>query len=106
MKVSGRILEILIYVSARPRDAFSGAQLSKALGISSGTLYPALLKLEKAGMVDGDWELGDPAILKRPRRKFYRVTGVGIRAAEERMSVLSPGFKAATGSTGFGEQSA
>lgn len=44
-----------------------------AIDLEEGTLYPALYRLEKRGLVDAEWgtsELGR-------RAKFYRLTGEG-----------------------------
>jgi PadR family transcriptional regulator PadR len=49
----------------------SGAEISKALRISSGTLYPVLMRLEGAGLLKSHWAYGDPAV--RPRKRIYKV---------------------------------
>jgi DNA-binding PadR family transcriptional regulator len=92
MKINGRSLEILLFLSSRHREKFSGAELSKALQISSGTLYPLLVKLKEASMVEDEWEDGDASELGRPRRKFYSITGMGIIATQQRMEVLDPRY--------------
>ena len=46
-----------------------------------GTLYKALARMERAGLVESRWE--DPASAaaeERPRRRLYRVTGLGEAA--------------------------
>ncbi|MFF2494289.1 PadR family transcriptional regulator [Agromyces sp. NPDC058064] len=68
---------------------FYGFALAKRIadrsGASSltahGTLYKALGRLAERGMVESEWE--DPEIAAtegRPRRRLYRVTGVGAAA--------------------------
>jgi PadR family transcriptional regulator, regulatory protein PadR len=93
MSVTGKSLEILLFLAARQRDEFSGNDISRALGISSGTLYPLLIKLKDAGMVDDRWENDDPADLGRPRRRYYRIQALGIRATEEKLRRLDPGYR-------------
>ncbi len=47
-----------------------------------GTLYRALARMESAGLLESRWE--DPAVAEaegRPRRRLYRVTGLGEAAA-------------------------
>jgi PadR family transcriptional regulator PadR len=44
--------------------------------VPGGSLYPALLRLEKAGHLDADWRAGDGG----PGRKYYRLTTSGRRA--------------------------
>ena len=49
-----------------------------------GTLYKALGRMEKAGLLASHWEA--PAIAaaaERPRRRLYHVTAQGERAAAE-----------------------
>ncbi|MBI2166399.1 MAG: helix-turn-helix transcriptional regulator [Chloroflexi bacterium] len=47
-----------------------------------GTLYPALHRLEKEGLVDGRWQ---PARSGQQRR-YYFITGQGQRALEARQN--------------------
>jgi PadR family transcriptional regulator, regulatory protein PadR len=54
-----------------------GAEISKATGLASGVVYPILARLESAGWIAGRSEEGDPSLLKRPLRKFYRLTRLG-----------------------------
>jgi DNA-binding PadR family transcriptional regulator len=49
--------------------------------IALGTLYKALYRMERAGLVSSRWE--DPQVAadaRRPRRRFYTVTPDGVRA--------------------------
>jgi PadR family transcriptional regulator len=55
-----------------------------------GTLYKALNRMELAGHLASHWE--DPAIAAeegRPRRRLYRVTGVGEQAFADSAAVRS-----------------
>ncbi|MGH8958998.1 MAG: PadR family transcriptional regulator [Acidimicrobiia bacterium] len=46
-----------------------------------GTLYKALGRMAAAGLLESRWEEPDLALAEgRPRRRLYRVTGVGERA--------------------------
>ena len=44
-----------------------------ALQIQQGTLYPALYRLEKQGLIDSEWGTSD----NNRRAKFYRLTATG-----------------------------
>lgn len=44
----------------------------KGLDIEEGTLYPLLRRLEKQGLLESEWEVGEA----RPR-KYYRLSPVG-----------------------------
>jgi len=49
-----------------------------------GTLYKALGRMERAGLLESEWEDPDVAVAEgRPRRRLYSVTGLGKRALRE-----------------------
>ena len=75
-------LKVLAAFSSATEDGLSGAEIAKLTGLLSGTLYPILLRLEQAGWLKSQWEQGDPQVLGRPRRRLYRMTGLGERALE------------------------
>jgi PadR family transcriptional regulator len=52
-------------------------QISKgALEINQGSLYPALQRLEKSGLIASDWGTTD----NNRRARYYRITAAGRRA--------------------------
>jgi PadR family transcriptional regulator PadR len=58
---------------------------SGVLKLKEGSLYPALYRLEAAGMIKGQWE--DSASPRRgPRRRIYRLTQKGLRRLHEARS--------------------
>jgi PadR family transcriptional regulator PadR len=91
--MSSQTLRVLKYMLETPRVGRSGAELSRALKINSGTLYPLLARLEVAGWLMSEWEQIDPAKEARPRRRFYRLTGLGQTSASRELADLqtSPG---------------
>ena len=68
-----------------------------------GTLYPALARLEQAGWVASEWEDIDEAAEGRRRRRYYRLTGEGIVAAQKALEAvaqrLHPGWLPTPGPT-------
>src|SRR5687768_8334240 len=55
---------------------------SGALELKEGSLYPALYRLEAAGLVRGTWE--DAKSTRRgPRRRMYRLTPKGRRRFDQ-----------------------
>jgi len=50
-----------------------------ALRLKEGSLYPALYRLERAGLVRGEWE-GETGGRRGARRRIYQLTGKGARA--------------------------
>lgn len=85
-RMTGPTLKVLVSLLESPRDEMSGADIAKRSKLASGTLYPILLRLEKAGWLESRWETEDPQTMGRPRRRYYRVTGVGARQARAAIS--------------------
>ena len=81
-----RLLQVFLGDPGAPRY---GMQLMKEARVSSGTLYPALTRLERAGWITGENEDIDPAKEGRPARRYYTMTGDGARAAHLELTELS-----------------
>jgi PadR family transcriptional regulator len=61
-----------------------GFDIMDVTGLPSGTVYPALRRLEKAKLIESKWE--DEAAAhreQRPARKYYKLTGAGKTALSE-----------------------
>jgi PadR family transcriptional regulator, regulatory protein PadR len=58
-----------------------GLRLCEQTGFGTGTTYPALDRLMKAGWIEATWE--DPPPPDRPRRRYYRISSAGRAALEE-----------------------
>jgi PadR family transcriptional regulator PadR len=63
----------------------SGYPLARAAQVGYGKAYVILIRLERAGWVQGEWEPPDPLPDDRPRRRYYRLTDTG---REHAMAVL------------------
>ena len=60
-----------------------GFDVMDGTGLPSGTVYPALRRLEKQGLVRSEWEENKVAhAAKRPRRRYYEITESGLEALE------------------------
>lgn len=73
-----------LFLTARSSE-HSGAEIANVTGLASGTLYPILLRCEQAGWLESRWEQVNPKEVGRPRRRLYRITGVG--AAQTRTAI-------------------
>lgn len=67
----------------RPRRELCGADLLKSTNLSSGTLYPILLRFEKYRMLESEWEDVKPEAAGRPRRRLYKITPHGAQVAHQ-----------------------
>jgi PadR family transcriptional regulator, regulatory protein PadR len=99
VRLSERGLRVLRFMIDQPRASRSGAEIAKATKIGSGTLYPLLARLEAAGWFTSQWETVDPREAGRPRRRLYKLTGVGQRRAREALAGLQLGTGAAVWAT-------
>ena len=94
MRLSHQGLRVLkVFLDAFSDDVRAeivGIDVMRAARVSSGTLYPLLLRFEKAGLLTSRWEEGRPEELGRPRRRFYRLTPSGVRLAEDALRELGP----------------
>ena len=73
----------------QPNASWYGLELSDATGLKSGTIYPALARLERVGWLESTWEEVDPREEGRPRRRLYRLTGHGAAAARAMLDELA-----------------
>jgi PadR family transcriptional regulator, regulatory protein PadR len=61
-----------------------GFDIMDATGLPSGTVYPALRRMEAEGLISSQWESEKKAIAEqRPVRKYYRVTRSGSETLEQ-----------------------
>ena len=63
-----------------------GLELAKVAGLPSGTIYPALARLERERWVESERETIDPAVAGRRPRRYYRLTGEGERIARAELA--------------------
>ncbi|HEY2013108.1 MAG TPA: PadR family transcriptional regulator [Bryobacteraceae bacterium] len=81
--------ESLTYIGALVLHAIRsgqryGFQIMAATELASGTVYPALRRLEKSGLIRSQWEKAAVARAEqRPARKYYQVTPDGDEALTE-----------------------
>src|SRR3712207_3383440 len=58
-----------------------GFEIMDMTGLPSGTVYPALRRMEQAGLVRSRWESDHDAVAQqRPARKYYALTREGQQA--------------------------
>ena len=70
-----------------------GFDVMTVTGLPSGTVYPALRRLERDSFVHSRWESEDDAAAhQRPARRYYEITAAGKAAtvaATERYPLLA-----------------
>jgi len=60
-----------------------GFSIMEMAGLPSGTVYPAMRRLERDGLIRSQWERQSIADAEqRPPRKYYRITAAGRATLE------------------------
>src|ERR1700722_11222257 len=72
---------LLTTMLEQPRGWHYGYELSKATGLTSGTLYPLLMRLNDRGLLDSRWQ--EPERTGRPPRHAYRLNSRGLELARQ-----------------------
>lgn len=89
LPIEESILSVALELNNTGDGEFHGFAMAKQLTeagearklIAHGTLYKALSRMEKAGLLESRWE--DPQLAAdegRPLRRLYRITGAGAAA--------------------------
>jgi PadR family transcriptional regulator PadR len=93
VNASRQTRRLLAALAAKPRAWRHGYELSKETGLTSGTLYPSLMRLCDQGLLESKW--GESEGTGRPPRHLYRLTSQGLalaqRSSTESASAPLPG---------------
>jgi PadR family transcriptional regulator PadR len=89
--MTDQTMRLLTAMLTDPTGDWYGLQLSEAANLKSGTIYPALARLEHYGWLESNWEQVDPRTEGRPRRKLYRLTRDGAATAKALVAERSIG---------------
>lgn len=84
--MTAQTLKVLALLLENPTEEWYGFSLIEQTKIKSGTLYPILIRLEKAGWLDSHLEDIDPRVAGRPARRLYVLTGEGERLARSALA--------------------
>ena len=80
--------ELLAVMLRRPRAWQYGYELSKETGLSSGTLYPLLMRLSDQGLLESEWQ--EPERPGKPPRHAYRLTSEGLAFSRAKARLENP----------------
>lgn len=88
VRVTAAVARILAIFLEDPDEPRYGFDLMERTSLPSGSLYPILIRLERAGWIIGDREEIDSSAEGRPPRRYFRLTAEGYPAAQQRVSQL------------------
>jgi PadR family transcriptional regulator PadR len=76
---SKQMLTLVEALAAQAQQWHHGYDLMKETGLSSGTLYPLLMRMADQGLIEAEWR--EPTQPGRPPRHAYRLTAGGMAFA-------------------------
>ncbi|GLW75453.1 transcriptional regulator [Kitasatospora phosalacinea] len=88
IKMTAATAKVIQVFAKDPTAERYGRELMQATGLQSGSLYPILARLERDGVLTSEVEEVDPRAAGRPARRFYTITGEGIKAARQALAEL------------------
>jgi DNA-binding PadR family transcriptional regulator len=71
---------------AEPGTERYGLDIMQTTGYPSGTVYPVLMRLQRAGWLAAHWEQIDPSVAGRPARRWYQLTPEGATTARTELA--------------------
>lgn len=83
LRITDTVARVLRAFLENPDRGIYGFEIMQNCHISSGSLYPILIRLERAGWIALEVEDIDPRTEGRPPRKYYTLTPVGATAARD-----------------------
>jgi len=88
LRLSKSALRLIALFAQDPTQKWSGAEITREIGMGAGTLYPLLYKFETAKWLIPEWENIDPREEGRPRQRYYRLSANGARRAHQALDVF------------------
>lgn len=89
LRVTTTVARVLRPFLDDPKEPRYGLELMKATGLASGSLYPILARLERAGWVRSRRERVNAVDAARPARRYYELTAEGEAAARHELATLA-----------------
>ena len=90
LRITDNVVAIFSTMLERPRKSWYGLEIAKAAGIGNATIYAALTRMKRSGMVRAGWETLGPSELGRPQRRLYSLTAEGARVGTEALANYRP----------------
>jgi DNA-binding PadR family transcriptional regulator len=99
VKMTRTTEDVLAVMLAEPTKRYYGLELTRAAGLKPGTIYPLLARLEEAGWLTSEVETIDPSAEGRRPRRYYELTGDGVREARAALAaaLARPRFRPTLG---------
>jgi len=82
LRLSRQTVQVLEVFLSAPSEWRYGYDISRDIGLKSGTLYPILMRLADRKLLETSWQAVEAG---KPPRHIYRLTSEGLRFARERL---------------------
>jgi PadR family transcriptional regulator, regulatory protein PadR len=90
MAYSIQTLKVLAAMLDDQSGQHFGYELMQQTKLLSGTMYPILARLENDGILESAVEDIDPKVAGRRARRYYTLTGHGVKVAREEFRQVQP----------------
>src|SRR5690242_4897887 len=87
-RLSHQALKVLSVFMEHAQTELAGSDVWRETKMLSGTVYPILMRLERARWLESKWEELDPSEAGRPRKRLYRLTPKGYNNASKVLAEL------------------
>jgi PadR family transcriptional regulator PadR len=85
-------LAVLHVLLEQPAVKHYGLEIAREAGLPTGSIYPILARLERAGWLTSAWEQLDPVAEGRPPRRYYRLSTAGAERAHNELALAQRTF--------------
>src|SRR5215472_8693751 len=89
VQITPAVAKVLRPFLEDPQARRYGFDLMQRTNMASGSLYPILARLERAGWLIRETDDIDPTREGRPARKYYKISAEGERLARRSLATLS-----------------
>jgi hypothetical protein len=93
LELTPKMADVVKVFLEDPQQPRYGFELMRRTGQPSGTIYPILGKLERAGWLIAGKEHIDPRAEGRPRRRIYHIAGTAVPIARTQLAALSEHYR-------------
>jgi DNA-binding PadR family transcriptional regulator len=87
-RLSHQALKVLSILLQQPQESVAGSDILRQSGMLSGTIYPILMRFERARWLESEWEKLDASEMGRPRKRLYRLSPTGYNKARAALMEL------------------
>jgi DNA-binding MarR family transcriptional regulator len=92
VRITGAFVRTVWFFADNAHQKYCGADIMRALGLPSGTVYPLLTRMVTSGWLTRELEEVDPKKVGRPAKRFYQLTPAGLKEARKLIHQQFPGL--------------